>query len=100
MERLPFLLLEKHTGCKPVSERLITEEPVPEWMEEATEAVHLAPSVVNGQKPLFHYDGTTVTADVANDHPMDMVDLGIAKRHFIEMAGGKFNFGNGEKYVR
>ncbi len=83
---------------KAIDKRLISSVEIPQWMREGMEAVRLAPSAVNMQKPTFHYDGTTLTADVKNDYFMDFIDLGIAKLHFEIGAGGKFQFGNGAKY--
>ncbi len=80
---------------KSVEERLQSSVPIPQWLHDAMEAVRLAPSAVNSQKPVFHYDGKLVTADVVNDYAMDLIDLGIAKKHFEEGAGGKFDLGIG-----
>ncbi len=85
---------------KPIEERLISTADIPKWMEMGMEAVRLAPSAINSQKPTFHYDGQSLTADVANDYAMDLIDLGIAKKHFEEAAGGKFELGNGGKLCR
>lgn len=80
---------------KPMSERLAATAEIPEWMKAGMAAVFLAPSARNTQKPTFRFDGNTLRADVAGDYPMDLIDLGIAKKHFEVEAGGKFELGNG-----
>ena len=50
------------------------------------EAVALAPSAMNKQKPFFHYHDGVLTATIANDYELDLVDLGIAvDASFLEM---------------
>ncbi len=83
---------------KSVEERLRSTVSVPQWLHDTMEAVRLAPSAVNSQKPMFYYDGNVVTADVANDYAMDLIDLGIAKKHFEEGAGGRFDLGIGAQW--
>lgn len=83
---------------KSIEERITSDTPLPEYIKLGLEAVRFAPSAVNSQKPKFHYDGKTLTADVPNDYAMDLVDLGIAKRHFEIEAGGSFDFGNGAAF--
>ena len=46
------------------------------------EAVALAPSALNKQKPKFFYERGELRASVPDNYDMDMVDLGIAKYHF------------------
>ncbi len=97
-------LLRMGTGAsknrKPLDERLTATAEIPEWVKNGMEAVRLAPSAVNKQKPHFTYDGTTLTASVEVDYHLDLVDLGIAKMHFDSEAGGHFHFGNGAAYVK
>lgn len=81
---------------RPVKARLTGEEQAPDWVREAIQAVCLAPSAVNSQRPVFRYTDGRVTADVADNSPTDLIDLRIAKAHFVEAAGGCFDFGNGD----
>ena len=83
---------------KPVSQRLNGYENAPEWVLAAIEAVRLAPSAVNRQKPVFTYENGIVTAAVEANRTMDLIDLGIAKLHFAEEAGGRFEFGQNGKF--
>ena len=85
---------------KPVSPRLRGYETAPAWVLAAMEAVRLAPSAVNRQKPVFTYDGGTVTAAVDASRAMDWIDLGIAKLHFAEAAGGRFTFGQDGRFLK
>lgn len=89
------------TNIKKPMEMLESDtEEIPEWILEAMESVVKAPSAMNRQKPLFRYAEGMVTASIADDYVMDRVDLGIAKRHFVESAGGSFDLGNGSSYHR
>ncbi len=83
---------------KPVSQRLNGYEDAPEWVLTAMEAVRLAPSAVNSQKPVFTWADGTVTAAVEVSHDLDLVDLGIAKLHFAVEAGGRFAFGQNGRF--
>ncbi len=85
---------------KPVSRRLNGYETAPEWVLAAMEAVRLAPSAVNSQKPVFTYAGGVVTAAVDAVREMDWIDLGIAKLHFAQAAGGRFEFGQNGRFVK
>ena len=80
---------------KSVAERLTGAADAPRWVTDAMEAVQLAPSAVNSQHPIFHFKEGKVTADVVDNSPTDLIDLGIAKRNFAEAAGGQFEMGNG-----
>jgi len=85
-----------HGKVKPISERLSSDvEDLPGWVSAGMEAVLLAPSAVNSQKARFYYEKGTVSADTVNNYRFDMIDLGIAKKHFEIAADGKFEFGNG-----
>ncbi len=84
---------------KPVSQRLRGYENAPQWVLAAMEAVLLAPSAVNSQKPVFTCHNGTVTAAVEADRAMDLVDLGIAKLHFAVAAGGHFEFGQNGRFI-
>ncbi|MBR2736413.1 MAG: nitroreductase family protein [Firmicutes bacterium] len=85
-------------SVKKPGEMITGDREIPEWIMAAMEAVVKAPSAVNRQKPRFRFFNNVLTADVPDDYVMDLVDLGIAKRHFVEIAGGYFDFGNGAAY--
>ncbi|MDY4190925.1 MAG: nitroreductase family protein [Oscillospiraceae bacterium] len=85
---------------RPVSRRLVGYENAPGWVLAAMEAVRLAPSAVNSQKPVFTCRGGTVTAAVEAARTMDLIDLGIAKLHFAVEAGGRFEFGQNGKLIK
>lgn len=80
-------------------ERLLTQSLIPDWLEAGIEAVIVAPSAHNSQKVTFHYDGKVLTVDVPGDATTDLIDLGIAKRHFVEEAGGRFPVGNNVAFI-
>ena len=82
---------------KPITDRLITDDTIPEWLEKGMEYVLLAPSAKNTQKPLFSYKNKVLTVSVPDDYEFDLVDLGSANKHF-EFTGGKFEVGNPSKY--
>ena len=76
------------------------DSPYPKWVKEGMEAVALAPSALNKQKPFFHYHNGILTATVKNDFEMDMVDLGIAKLHFeLGVGSGHCVLGNGAEFA-
>lgn len=84
---------------KTIEQRLISDTNIlPSWLLEGMEAVRLAPSAKNSQKPIFEYKQGIVSASVPNDYEFDLVDLGIAKKHFEIAANGLFKFGNGETF--
>ena len=83
-----------HRKVKSIEERIISDQPLPHWVQNGMKAVLLAPSAVNSQKATFKYENNILSAHIANDYSMDMIDLGIAKKHFEIEAGGKFDFGN------
>ena len=85
-------------SAKKPQEMISSDTEIPDWIMEAMEAVVKAPSAMNRQKPLFRFSHGILTAEVPDDYVMDLVDLGIAKRHFVESAGGWFDFGNGKSY--
>jgi len=78
-----------------MEERIISDSPLPQWVQNGMKAVLLAPSAKNTQKAMFKYENNTLSVQIANDYSMDMIDLGIAKKHFEIGAKGKFEFGNG-----
>ena len=89
-----------HRGTKSLEQLYTSETQVPDWFLSAMKCVQKAPSAVNLQPVLFHYEKGDIWADVKNTSSHQLVDLGIAKLHFELGAGnGKFKLGNGEKYV-
>ncbi|MGF7145542.1 hypothetical protein HNQ56_003985 [Anaerotaenia torta] len=88
-----------HRKGKSMGERIVSDHPLPQWVQNGMEAVLLAPSAKNTQKVMFQYENNTLSARIANDYSMDLIDLGIAKKHFEIGAEaevkGKFEFGNG-----
>ena len=85
-------------SVKKPQEMIEGDTEIPEWIMHAMDAVVKAPSAMNRQKPFFRFSGGILTAEVPDDYVMDLVDLGIAKRHFVESSGGWFDFGNGGAY--
>lgn len=93
-EKMIKLAMSKNR--KSIDERLITDtEKLPEWLSKGMEAVILAPSARNSQKVIFEYKNNKLKATVPDDYYFDLVDLGIAKKHFEIGANVKFEFGNG-----
>lgn len=84
---------------KPVTARL-KGDPAPKLVEEAIEAVRLAPSARNSQKPVFTFKNGELTASVEVKTMVDLIDLGIAKCHAVQILGGIFRWGNGGKHIR
>lgn len=89
-----------HKRRKSIEDRIESDEELSGSMKNGMEAVVLAPSAMNRQKPKFKYSDGILTAEVKDDVYMDLIDLGIAKLHFEIGAGdGKFEFGNGGRYI-
>lgn len=84
-----------HRKVKSIEERIVSDQPLPPWLQNGMKAVLLAPSAKNTQKAVFKYENNILSAGIAEDYAMDLIDLGIAKKHFEMEAGGKFEFGNG-----
>ncbi|MDQ7094401.1 nitroreductase family protein [Desulfosporosinus sp. PR] len=84
-----------HRKVKNMAERIISDQPVPQWVQNGMKAVLLAPSAKNTQKAMFKYENNILSAQIADDYSLDLTDLGIAKKHFELEAGGTFEFGNG-----
>lgn len=95
-----IMISQAHNKRRPMEERLTSDAPIPDWLKAGMEAVLPAPSAVNKQKPHFDYKGGVLTASVPDEYAMDLVDLGIAKKHFEFGAGGRFAFGNGAAYKK
>lgn len=85
-----------HRKVKSMEERIMSDQPLPQWIQNGMKAVLFAPSAKNTQKVMFRYENSTLSAQIADDYSMDLIDLGIAKKHFeIGGARGNFEFGNG-----
>ncbi len=80
---------------KSMQERMIADRPLPQWVRDGMQAVLLAPSARNSQKTIFHFENGQISAQIEDDYRFDLVDLGIAKKHFEIEAGGRFDWGNG-----
>lgn len=91
--------LDHKTGPEMLVADLAWED-LPDWLREGMTAVSLAPSARNTQKAEFSYEDGRLTASIANDYRMDMVDLGIAKLHFEIGGGGSFDWGNGAELTK
>ena len=73
---------------------------LPLWFTRGIEAVSKAPSAMNRQPAFFEYVDDKVTVSVPRDHETDMIDLGIAKLHFMLGAdNGSWKNGNKAEYV-
>lgn len=85
---------------KDSKERIVTKEEIPQWIMEGLEAIRMAPSAMNTQKPMLYYKDSDMTMRVPKDAKWDMVDLGIAKKHFeLGTKRGKFELGNDGKFI-
>ena len=90
-----------HRKVKPISEKLTSDAtPIPEWVIEGMEAVLMAPSAANSQKPVFKYENGILTASVPDTYRLDLVDLGIAKRHFDVAVSGHFEMGQHGRFIK
>lgn len=72
----------------------------PDWFLKGMAAVRKAPSAMNRQKYKFSYENEKIIVSSENSAPYDMIDLGIAKAHFVIACGGHFPFGNNAEYQR
>lgn len=89
-----------HRKSKSMEEMVTSDSDLPQWAVAGMEAVIKAPSALNSQKTKFILKDNQVYAEIINDYKLDMVDLGIAKKHFEIRAGGTFEFGNGGRFNR
>jgi len=71
-----------HRKVKSMEERIISDQPLPQWAQNGMKAVLFAPSAKNTQKVMFKYENSILSAQIADDYAMDLIDLGIAKKHF------------------
>ena len=86
---------------KGIEQRLIADtKELPPWLVNGMEAVRLAPSAKNAQNPVFYYKEGKVFAEVIDNYEFDLVDLGIAKKHFEIATDGRFLLGNGSIFTR
>jgi hypothetical protein len=93
------LIKVNHMRRKPLSDRIVFDKMLPTWVKEGMEAVVLAPSALNKQKPHLSYRNDVLRIEVPDDNATDLIDLGIAKRHFEIGAGnGHFDIGNNAVY--
>lgn len=84
-----------HIRRKSMEDRITSDQPLPQWAIDGMKVVLLAPSAINSQKAWFKYENNILSAHIADNYPMDLIDLGIAKKHFEIGAGGRFELGNG-----
>lgn len=89
-----------HRKVKPAENFYISDTTPPQWFLEGIQAVQKAPSAINRQKYKFTYKNDIVTAFSENSYRYDMIDLGIAKAHFVIAAGGNFEWGNNGKHIQ
>ena len=90
-----FIRAIVHRNVKPIEQRLTTDRQAPPWVLEGMEAVLLAPSAIHAQNVMFKYQNETISASTVEKSRFDLIDLGIAKKHFELGAGGRFEWGNG-----
>lgn len=85
---------------KDIKERIVADKEISDWIISGLEAMKLAPSSMNSQKPTVYYKNDNIIMKVPDDSKFNMIDLGIAKKHFeLGALNGKFEFGNGGKYI-
>jgi nitroreductase len=80
---------------KPVESFYTSDSPLPSWIEEGLKAVQKAPSAVNRQPVRFEFRSGILKATVDLKARFDLIDLGIAKAHFVLVTGCEFEWGNG-----
>ena len=98
--REKFIRRMSHGKTKPQEHFYIADAVLPDWFLKAIAAVQVAPSAVNRQKYKFIFANGAVEA-VSNDtSQFAMIDLGIAKAHFVIAADGKFEWGNHAFYTK
>ena len=95
-----FILAQLHKKRKAWETRIDADTDIPDWVKEGIEAVVLAPSAVNSQKPHFNYRNGELSVNIPDDHSMTKVDLGIAKYHFTCTSGGSFAWGSNAVYTK
>ncbi|MGN0364074.1 MAG: nitroreductase family protein [Bilifractor sp.] len=88
--------LARSKNRKDISERIDSDTAVfPSFITNGMETVKLAPSAVNRQNPTIHLKNGVITMSVDLGARFDLVDLGIAMKHFeIGAENGKFELKN------
>ena len=92
MERL--ISSRTHKKVKEIKDFYNSEAEVPDWFMRGIVAVSKAPSAKNSQRVRFEYKDSSARAYVPEELETDLIDLGIAKRHFVLASGGSFSIGN------
>ncbi|MBQ7241804.1 MAG: nitroreductase [Firmicutes bacterium] len=73
---------------------------LPRWFIRGIDAVAKAPSAMNRQPVYFKYFDDKLTIGVDEAYETDLIDLGIAKMHFMLAAGnGSWESGNHAEYI-
>lgn len=79
---------------------LVSDVPLPKWLEDGMSAIIAAPSAINRQPVTCIYRNGILTASVPEKMESDLIDLGIAKMNFeISSQIGTFEVGNGKSFV-
>lgn len=97
-----FIYKLTHRKTKSASEMMMTTDTnTPSWFLQGMEAVVKAPSAMNKQPVIIHYDKDIVSANIKKARYLVDFDLGIAKLHFeIGAGGGTWEWGNGGKFKK
>ncbi len=93
-DKVMYSVLHKR---KSAEERITSDSALPENVGRGVEAVITAPSAVNSQKPHFSLSDGVLTVSVPDTSGMTLIDLGIAKYHFFDETGLRFEYGNDAK---
>ncbi len=89
-----------HRQSKSVEELYTTVGIAPDWFHEGMKGVAVAPSAINRQPILLHFDNNEVTAHIKHPGPFTHIDLGIAKANFTVSSGvGSWKYGDGGKLI-
>jgi hypothetical protein len=83
-----------------VEKFLTHDQEPPAWVIAGVSAAIRAPSAMNHKPVRFDYKNGTLTASVQKDTAMTRIDLGAAKANFEVAAEGKFELGNGGRFVK
>ncbi|MDR1465136.1 MAG: nitroreductase [Oscillospiraceae bacterium] len=75
-------------------------ETLPDWFVRGVSAVLRAPSARNRRPWRIAYHDGSVRLTLTERKAFALVDLGIAKAHFVLAAGGQFDWGDGGTYTR
>ena len=83
-----------HRKSKTLAELARGMGEAPDWFMAGAAAVQRAPSGMNRQPILMRYENGSVSAELAEETPYCMIDLGIAKYHFeVGAHGGTWTWG-------